>query len=220
MLDTGNKVIDKMSKKETPEVQNKYLELEKDELANEIVQIKEALNASKVDVHTALGLEKAETKIDNSPSIASLTALRNQISEQIVALGGEIESINSAPKETAAEKRIYAEIEKLQQNQLTAKKEAVQAIDADFPVDVIVDANIPTEHKVTLMGSMIDVAARTTKAVDKVKSELDETVEEKSETAKFSTPEEKKEEEIGGAKYLEEIRAKLNLPSVEQEVKQ
>ena len=220
MLDTGNKVIDKMSKKETPEVQNKYLELEKDELANEIVQIREALDASKVDVHSALGLEKAETKIDNSPSIASLTALRNQISDQIVALGGEIESINSAPKETAAEKRIYAEIEKLQQNQLTAKKEAVQAIDADFPVDVIVDANIPTEHKVTLMGSMIDVAARTTKAVDKVKSELDETVEEKSETAKFSTPEEKKEEEISGQTYLEEIKSKLNLPSVEQEVKQ
>lgn len=209
-----------MSKKETPEVQNKYLELEKDELANEIVQIKEALNASKVDVHTALGLEKAETKIDNSPSIASLTALRNQISEQIVTLGGEIESINSAPKETEAEKRIYAEIEKLQQNQLTIKKEAVQAIDADFPVDVIVGADIPTEHKVTLMGSMIDVAARTTKAVDKVKSELDETVEEKSETAKFSTPEEKKEEEITGQTYLEEIKSKLNLPSVEQEVAQ
>jgi hypothetical protein len=70
------------------------------------------------------------------------------------------------------------------------------------------------------MGSMIDVAARTTKAVDKVKSELDETVEEKSETAKFSTPEEKKEEEITGQTYLEEIKSKLNLPSVEQEVAQ
>ena len=209
-----------MSKKETPEVQNKYLELEKDELANEIVQIKEALNASKVDVHTALGLEKAETKIDNSPSIASLTALRNQISEQIVTLGGEIESINSAPKETEAEKTIYAEIEKLQQNQLTIKKEAVQAIDADFPVDVIVGADIPTEHKVTLMGSMIDVAARTTKAVDKVKVELDSTVEEKSETAKFSAPDNAEEAEVSGKTYLEEMSEKLNLPSIEQEVKQ
>lgn len=209
-----------MSKKETPEVQNKYLELEKDDLVNEIVQIREALVASKVDVHSALGLEKAEVKIDNSTSIDSLTTLRNQISEQIVALGGAIESVNSSPQETEAEKRIYAEIEKLQQTQLSTKKEAVQAIDADFPVDVIVDADIPTESKVTLMGSMIAVAARTTKAVDKVKVELDSTVEEKSETAKFSAPDNAEEAEVSGKTYLEEMSEKLNLPSIEQEVKQ
>ena len=61
------------------------------------------------------------------------------------------------------------------------------------------------------MGSMIDVASRQTKAVDKVKGELDATVDEKSETAKFSTPEaEKKEEEVTGKSYLSEIKGKLN----------
>lgn len=200
-----------LSKKETPEVQNKYLELEKDDLVNEVVQIKEALTASKVDVHSALGLEKAETKIDNSSSIEALTQLRSSIGEKIIALGGEIESHNSAPKQTEAEKKIYAEIEKLQQAQLQQKKAEVLAKDADFPVDVIENATIPTENKVTLMGSMIDVASRQTKAVDKVKDELDTTV--KDETAKFSTtPEttEKKEEEITGKTYLSEMQGKLN----------
>jgi hypothetical protein len=203
-------VID-LSKKETPEVQNKYLELEKDDLVNEVVQIKEALTASKVDVHSALGLEKAETKIDNSSSIEALTQLRSSIGEKIIALGGEIESHNSAPKQTEAEKKIYVEIEKLQQAQLQQKKAEVLAKDADFPVDVIENATIPTENKVTLMGSMIDVASRQTKAVDKVKDELDTTV--KDETAKFSTtPEttEKKEEEITGKTYLSEMTGKLN----------
>ena len=200
-----------LSKKETPEVQNKYLELEKDDLVNEVVQIKEALTASKVDVHSALGLEKAETKIDNSSSIEALTQLRSSIGEKIIALGGEIESHNSAPKQTEAEKKIYVEIEKLQQAQLQQKKAEVLAKDADFPVDVIENATIPTENKVTLMGSMIDVASRQTKAVDKVKDELDTTV--KDETAKFSTtPEttEKKEEEITGKTYLSEMTGKLN----------
>jgi len=203
-------VID-LSKKETPEVQNKYLELEKDDLVNEVVQIREALTASKVDIHSALGLEKAETKIDNSSSIEALTGLRSQIGEKIIALGGKIETI-SAPQETDAEKKIYVEIEKLQQSQLDAKKVAVQEIDADFPTEVIENAEIPTAQKVTLMSSMIDVAGRTAKAVNKVKSELDKTVDEKSETAKFSTPEkgETKEEEITGKSYLSEMKAKLN----------
>jgi len=218
-------VID-LSKKETPEVQNKYLELEKDDLVNEVVQIKEALTASKVDIHSALGLEKAETKIDNSSSIEALTTLRTQIGEKIISLGGKIESHNSAPQETEAEKRIYAEIEKLQQTQLLQKKAEVLAKDADFPVDVIENATIPTENKVTLMGSMIDVASRQTKAVDKVKGELDATVDEKSETAKFSTPEAEKkvEEEITGKTYLSEIKGKLNFSDpieqkTEEEVK-
>jgi len=202
-------VID-LSKKETPEVQNKYLELEKDDLVNEVVQIKEALTASKVDIHSALGLEKAETKIDNSSSIEALTGLRSQIGEKIIALGGKIETI-SVPQETEAEKKIYVEIEKLQQSQLDAKKAAVQEIDADFPTDVIENAQIPTAQKVTLMSSMIDVAGRTAKAVDKVKSELDKTVDEKSETAKFSTPDKgEKEEEITGKSYLSNIKGKLN----------
>jgi hypothetical protein len=203
-------VID-LSKKETPEVQNKYLELEKDDLVNEVVQIREALTASKVDIHSALGLEKAEKTIDNSSSIEALTGLRLNIGEKIIALGGKIETI-SAPQETEAEKKIYVEIEKLQQSQLDAKKEAVQAIDADFPTDVIENAEIPTAQKVTLMSSMIDVASRTVKAVDKVKVELDATVDEKSETAKFSTPDkgEAKEEEITGKSYLSEMKDKLN----------
>ena len=104
------------------------------------------------------------------------------------------------------------EIEKLQQSQLDAKKAAVQEIDADFPTDVIENAQIPTAQKVTLMSSMIDVAGRTAKAVDKVKSELDKTVDEKSETAKFSPPDkgETKEEEITGKSYLSNIKGKLN----------
>ena len=210
-----------LSKKETPEVQNKYLELEKDDLVNEVVQIKEALTASKVDIHSALGLEKAETKIDNSSSIEALTGLRSQIGEKIIALGGKIETI-SVPQETEAEKKIYVEIEKLQQSQLDAKKAAVQEIDADFPTDVIENAQIPTEQKVTLMGSMIDVASRTVKAVDKVKVELDATVDEKSETAKFSTPYkvETKEEEITGKSYLSEIKGKLNFSDDLTEQKQ
>ena len=214
-----------LSKKETPEVQNKYLELEKDDLVNEVVQIREALTASKVDIHSALGLEKAETKIDNSSSIEALTGLRSQIGEKIIALGGKIETI-SAPQETDAEKKIYVEIEKLQQSQLDAKKVAVQEIDADFPTEVIENAEIPTAQKVTLMSSMIDVAGRTAKAVNKVKSELDKTVDEKSETAKFSTPEkgETKEEEITGKSYLSEMKAKLNfsedpIEHVKEEVK-
>ena len=214
-----------LSKKETPEVQNKYLELEKDDLVNEVVQIREALTASKVDIHSALGLEKAETKIDNSSSIEALTGLRSQIGEKIIALGGKIETI-SAPQETDAEKKIYAEIEKLQQSQLDAKKVAVQEIDADFPTEVIENAQIPTAQKVTLMSSMIDVASRTAKAVDKVKSELDKTVDEKSETAKFSTPDkgETKEEEVTGKSYLSEMKAKLNfsedpIEHVKEEVK-
>jgi hypothetical protein len=214
-------VID-LSKKETPEVQNKYLELEKDDLVNEVVQIKEALTASKVDIHSALGLEKAENKtIDNSSSIEALTGLRSQIGEKIIALGGKIETI-SVPQETEAEKKIYVEIEKLQQSQLDAKKAAVQEIDADFPTDVIENAQIPTEQKVTLMGSMIDVASRTVKAVDKVKVELDATVDEKSETAKFSTPDkgETKEEEVTGKSYLSEIKGKLNFSDDLTEQKQ
>lgn len=214
-----------LSKKETPEVQNKYLELEKDDLVNEVVQIREALTASKVDIHSALGLEKAETKIDNSSSIEALTGLRSQIGEKIIALGGKIETI-SAPQETDAEKKIYVEIEKLQQSQLDAKKVAVQEIDADFPTEVIENAEIPTAQKVTLMSSMIDVASRTAKAVDKVKSELDKTVDEKSETAKFSTPDkgETKEEEVTGKSYLSEMKAKLNfsedpIEHVKEEVK-
>ena len=210
-----------LSKKETPEVQNKYLELEKDDLVNEVVQIKEALTASKVDIHSALGLEKAEKTIDNSSSIEALTGLRSQIGEKIIALGGKIETI-SVPQETEAEKKIYVEIEKLQQSQLDAKKAAVQEIDADFPTDVIENAQIPTEQKVTLMGSMIDVASRTVKAVDKVKVELDATVDEKSETAKFSTPDkgETKEEEVTGKSYLSEIKGKLNFSDDLTEQKQ
>ena len=187
---------------ETPETSNKYLEFESDDLKNEATLIKEALVASKVDLHSAFGLEK------------TVIATGKKIEE----LGGEITSKQSSVEQTPAEKQVYAELEKLHASSLSAKTQEVLKLDPDFPVDVVKEANIPTADKVSLMSAMTTVAARQSEAINRVKSEVASQEKESEETAKFSAPTEeatKEDDPEAGAKYLAALQAKFGITETE-----
>lgn len=204
--------------KETPEIQNKYLDLEKDDLKNEAALIKEALVAAKVDLHSQFGLAKSEVKVDNTDGIAALQKIHIATAKKIEELGGEIKSVQSAPEPTPAEKKVYVELEKLHTSQLSAKTQEVLKVDPDFPVDVVKEANIPTADKVSLMSAMTSVAARQAEAIDRVKSEVKAQENDEQETAKFSAPTEEKVEENAdaGKEYLEKLQAKFGIKTEEQ----
>lgn len=206
---------------EAPETSNKYLEFESDDLKNEATLIKEALVASKVDLHSAFGLEQTEVKVDNTEAIKALQKIHIATAVKIEELGGEITSKQSdSETQTPAEKKVYAELEKLHSSQLSAKVTEVLKIDPDFPVDVVKEANIPTADKVSLMSAMTTVAARQVEAINRVKSEVTAQEKESEETAKFSTPTEEtiaqpEEDPEAGAKYLAKIQAKFGITETE-----
>ena len=209
------------TKTDSPKVENKYLNLEKDDLTNEAALIKEALVASKADLHTVFGLEQAEVKVDNSEAIKSLSQIHLATGKQIEELGGEIKSVQStATEQTPAEKKVYAELEKLHASSLSVKTQEVLKIDPDFPVDVVKEANIPTSEKVSVMSAMATVAARQIEAINRVKSEVKTQEVEEQETAKFSTPTEEKveasEEDVNAGKnYIESLQAKFGIKTEE-----
>ena len=203
---------------ETPETSNKYLEFESDDLKNEATLIKEALVASKVDLHSAFGLEKTEVQVDNTEAIAALQKIHIATGKKIEELGGEITSKQSSVEQTPAEKQVYAELEKLHASSLSAKTQEVLKLDPDFPVDVVKEANIPTADKVSLMSAMTTVAARQSEAINRVKSEVASQEKESEETAKFSAPTEeatKEDAPEAGAKYLAALQAKFGITETE-----
>ena len=206
------------TKTDSPKVENKYLDLEKDDLTNEAALIKEALVASKADLHTVFGLEQAEVKVDNSDAIKTLTQIHIATGKKIEELGGEITSKQSSVEQTPAEKQVYAELEKLHASSLSAKTQEVLKLDPDFPVDVVKEANIPTADKVSLMSAMTTVAARQSEAINRVKSEVASQEKESEETAKFSAPTEeatKEDDPEAGAKYLAALQAKFGITETE-----
>ena len=203
---------------ETPETSNKYLEFESDDLKNEATLIKEALVASKVDLHSAFGLEKTEVQVDNTEAIAALQKIHIATGKKIEELGGEITSKQSSVEQPPAEKQVYAELEKLHASSLSAKTQEVLKLDPDFPVDVVKEANIPTADKVSLMSAMTTVAARQSEAINRVKSEVASQEKESEETAKFSAPTEeatKEDDPEAGAKYLAALQAKFGITETE-----
>ena len=203
---------------ETPETSNKYLEFESDDLKNEATLIKEALVASKVDLHSAFGLEKTEVQVDNTEPIAAAQIIHIATGKKIEELGGEITSKQSSVEQTPAEKQVYAELEKLHASSLSAKTQEVLKLDPDFPVDVVKEANIPTADKVSLMSAMTTVAARQSEAINRVKSEVASQEKESEETAKFSAPTEeatKEDDPEAGAKYLAALQAKFGITETE-----
>ncbi len=205
---------------EAPETNNKYLEFESDDLKNEATLIKEALVASKVDIHSVFGLEKSEVQVDNTEAIKALQKIHIATGVKIEELGGEITSKQSeSVQQSPAEKQVYAELEKLHSSSLSAKTAEVLKIDPDFPVDVVKEANIPTADKVSLMSAMTTVAARQVEAINRVKSEVASQETETEETAKFSAPTEEtattEEDPEAGAKYLAALQAKFGITETE-----
>ncbi len=203
---------------EAPETNNKYLEFESDDLKNEATLIKEALVASKVDIHSVFGLEKSEVQVDNTEAIKALQKIHIATGVKIEELGGEITSKQSESiQQSPAEKQVYAELEKLHSSSLSAKTAEVLKIDPDFPVDVVKEANIPTAEKVSLMSALTSVAARQVEAINRVKSEVTAQEDESIETTKFSAPVEEAvdEDPEAGAKYLAAIQAKFGITETE-----
>ncbi len=137
--------------------ENPYKGLSQEKFDEQLALFKETLEDK--DIYTLFGLEKAPSKEEQDLNVknSEIVDLLNK------SLNGDKtdKPLDDNPRMTTLEKTKFSE-----------QSVDILSIDADFPVDLIQNLEVPWSAKVTIMSAMKNVANRNVQAIEKIKTEF------------------------------------------------
>lgn len=170
-------------------------------------------------------VEKVETEMSKEDKIAQLKKLAAEFSEDEIRDSLNLKTEQSekevpvieAPKSAAI--KLEPQIQMVADTLMSQAEEKVKSIYSDVDYSGILNANVDTLTKVSLMSSVIEPNARKMATIEKnLKSENAEGTQTETKKAEFSAPEKSgKVDNQAGEKLYSEMSAKLGFDEEESE---
>lgn len=211
---------------ETPEIKtdgNPYLKNNSDELASQLVQIKEALasEAGKgINAADLLGLSleipivESKNKID-AEEVARLQEVIKFSTEKLNNAGISTDA-PIVSKMSEVEKQLADKQEKMAKAKFSEQITELKQLDSNIDVELIKSLNMETEDKVIVASLVKTIAQPYLAAQSKLSAELESAQEQAETNAKFAAP---KPQEADGASKVKAARANFGMAPTESKEK-